>query len=292
MTLNWPQENALAPDLPANRWYHAGSNYCLDFHGDPSRSELCVFSDGNHHMALEQSLDDFRSDNNLESVFYCTTPPKVYLDWMTSGCIELGNLRLSRQPDIIIGPDDILASLNDAGKVTEFKVFAESTGNSLLIPKGNPRNISGVEDLYRSEIRLFLSNPETEKASHVIYRNTIEALSRQEGLSNTAIAELFQNPEKICSGELIHHREAPQAIVDGHADVALVYSHLALRYTRIFPDLFDRIVLPSGKDNFTTRYAVGIVEKNNALSTALFNYFSHGNVAETYKFHGLNPLAT
>jgi len=290
MTLTWPREIAIDPDLPTNGWHHAGSNYCLDFHGDPCRSELCVFSDGNHHMALEQSLDTFSRSNDLESIFYSTTPPKVFLDWMKSGSVELGNLRLSRQPDILIGPDDILAKLLEAGNVAEFKVFAESTGNSLLVLKGNPRNISGIRDLYRTDLRLFMSNPETEKASHVVYRETIEALSLHEGLSEEETSDLFNTPDRIFFGELIHHREAPQAVADGRADVAIVYSHLALRYTRIFPEIFEQIALPPGEGNLTTRYAVGVIDPNNVLSKKLFDFFNESSVAEIYLYHGLSPL--
>ena len=111
MQLDWPVENADDPTLPGNRWFHPSSNCCLDFHGDPVASELRVFSDGNHHMALEETLKSFRSKHELSSVFYCTTPPKVYLDWMRSGTIEIGNLRLDMSPNIVIGPDDILQKL-------------------------------------------------------------------------------------------------------------------------------------------------------------------------------------
>ena len=43
----------------------------------------------------------------------------------------------------------------------------------------------------------------------------------------------------IVFGERIHHREAPQALADGRADVAMVYYHLALRYVRVFPGEFE-----------------------------------------------------
>ena len=65
MQLDWPRENALSPELKSNRWFHPSSNYCLDFHGDPYASELRVFSDGNHHMALEETLEHFRSENSI-----------------------------------------------------------------------------------------------------------------------------------------------------------------------------------------------------------------------------------
>lgn len=290
MHLTWPRENVINPDTPANSWFHIGSNYCLDIHGDPACSELCIFSDGNHHMALEQSLEIFRCSNHLKSIFYCTTPPKVYLDWMKLGSIELGNLRLSRQPDILIGPEDLLSELKHVGRVAEYRVFAESTGNSLLVSKGNPRNISGIRDLIRTDLRLFISNPKTEKASHEVYRSTIESMARHLDLPLEKIVALFSTPERICFGELIHHREAPQAIADGWADLAIVYSHLALRYTRIFPELFDQVPLPLSEHNITTQYAIGIVNTEHDLTKKLFDFFSQESVAESYRYHGLNPL--
>ena len=57
MILPWPREVATDPQLTSSRWHHAGNNYCPDFHGNPSSAELCVFSDGNQHLALEPSLE-------------------------------------------------------------------------------------------------------------------------------------------------------------------------------------------------------------------------------------------
>jgi len=61
-SLDWPLEAARQND-PSNRWSHPGSNICLDFHGDPITAELVVFSDGNHHMALQTCLQEFRTQH-------------------------------------------------------------------------------------------------------------------------------------------------------------------------------------------------------------------------------------
>ena len=58
-TLTWPHEGTRDQRSP-QAWSHAGSNLLLDFHGDPLAAGLVVFSDGNHHMALEGSLQAFR----------------------------------------------------------------------------------------------------------------------------------------------------------------------------------------------------------------------------------------
>ena len=289
MQLNWPRENAVDPKTKHSRWFHSTSNYCLDFHGDPTASNLRVFSDGNHHMALEETLEAFRSEYNLSSVFYCTTPPKVYLDWMKSEAIELGNLRLSVVPDLVISPDDIMENLLVESRVCRSQVFAQSCGNSFLVLKNNPKNIRQVGDLLSENIRLFISNPETEKASHLVYRQTLEGIGAKEGIAKQSIEELLSG-DHVHIGELIHHREAPQAIADGLADVAIVYDHLALRYCRIFPEIFDRIQLPADEHNITTRYAIGLANENCQVACDAFQYFLNEKAASIYQYHGLHPV--
>jgi len=288
LKLEWPRETAVDAKLAASRWHHPGSNYCLDFHGDPVNAELCVYSDGNHHMALEECLESFRGARRLQSIFYCTTPPSVYLDWLYAGGMEIGNLRLSRPPDLVIGPQNIVDDLRQSGSLRDMRVFAASLGNHLLVARGNPHGIAGVGDLLRPEVRLFVSNPETEKASHQVYRETIEALARGAGIDGAAT--LFESRQTTRFGELIHHREAPQAIADGEADAAIVYAHLALRYKRIFPQLFDIVELPTGEDNVVSRYAVGLAHPGDGLAEELFAYFAGAEVAEIYRRHGLQAL--
>lgn len=289
MILSWPRENTDKNNIAASRWFHASSNLCLDFHGDPSGAPLRVFSDGNHHMALEDALEAFRKRQGLTSLFYCTTPPKVYLDWIDTGGIELGNLLLTAKPEVVIGPVDIIMSLADKQAVSEFKVFAQSVGNDLLVTKGNPLGIYAVSDLFRDDVRLFMSNPQTEKASYSVYRSTIEAMSENTIVDTHAITKLLDPNGRTYFGSLIHHREAPQCLADGHADVALIYSHLALRYCRIFPEYFERVELDRSSHNLTTRYAIGLMDKDNRLARDLIEYFSGPDVANIYRQHGLLP---
>ena len=288
MQLDWPPENALDPDLAYSRWFHPTSNYCLDFHGDPTAADLRVFSDGNHHMALEDTLESFRKSFNLTSIFYCTTPPKVYLDWMQSAAIEIGNLRLSVVPDIVIGPDDIMDKLLSQNKVARNQVFAQSRGNSFLVQKNNPKKIHSIRDLLRDDVRLFISNPVTESASHSVYRQTLEGIAAIQGIAVNSIGDLLAS-DQVMFGELIHHREAPQSVANADADVAIVYDHLALRYCRIFPELFDRIPLPANECNVTTKYKIGLVDENSQVACDAFDYFFSEKTASIYLHHGLLP---
>ena len=109
-------------------------------------------------------------------------------------------------------------------------------------------------------------------------------------LPRDAIAKLFAPDGDTCFGQLIHHREAPQCIADGRADVAVIYSHLALRYTRIFPDVFEQAPLPRDEYNVTTNYAIGAVVNGNELAPELASFFLSDDVADAYTQHGLVPV--
>jgi hypothetical protein len=56
--LPWPEELARAQPSAASLCVPA-SNICLDLHGDPVAAQLIVYSDGNHHMALQATLKAF-----------------------------------------------------------------------------------------------------------------------------------------------------------------------------------------------------------------------------------------
>ena len=163
-----------------------------------------------------------------------------------------------------------------------------SRGNVLLIRKGNPKQIHGIADLLRDDVRVFISNPQTEKASYDVYTETIRLLTQGSTL----------DPGRTYFGELIHHREAPQCLYDGHADVAMIYYHLALRYTRIFPDLFDFIPLGGTKENpqpdsnnVSTTYHIGLINENNPLAQALLDFMQGDSVTAIYQQHGLERLS-
>ncbi|MDH5408588.1 MAG: substrate-binding domain-containing protein [Gammaproteobacteria bacterium] len=292
--LKWPNESAKAVNQQ-DRWSHAGSNLCLDFHGDPVKAELVVFSDGNHHMALEESLSSFAQTQSLNDIFYATTPPGVLVQLMKRGQIHLGNLTLSRQPDIFIGPQNILEQLKTDAYVQNIQHFMRSRCNVLLVADDNPKNINSIADILRDDVKLFISNPETEKASYQVYAETLCSLAKEQGLDAEEFTALLSSPAgKVVYGECIHHRELPQSIAAGRSDVAMVYYHLALRYTRIFPGQFKIIPLGGDEKNpqptpahHITDYYVGMVNPDNPLTDKLIEHLLSQQVTDIYTEHGL-----
>lgn len=292
--LVWPEETIFPGRGDIPKWCHTGSNLCLDFHGDPLTAKLVVFSDGNHHMALMETLQHFYKNNpEVEQVFYATTPPGPVLKLLKHGSLQIGNFILSAKPHVFISPPSVLDNLVNEGYMQQHMPFMQNRGNVLLIKKGNPKNISGIADLARTNVRLFLSNPKTEAMSYKGYVDTLKGIAAREDVDLSFLSDELSGTE-VEYGERIHHREAPQAIMDGRADVAIIYYHLALRYTRIFPSLFEMIPMggttedprPVPKNVISLTHA-GIIGDGGQWGSQFLHFLSSKLVSEIYSHHGL-----
>jgi hypothetical protein len=293
MELTWPYEGATPPGAGITRFTQPASNICLDFHGDPRVAQLVLFSDGNHHMALEEVLALFRARHpQVDDIFYATTPPRVIVDALKSGALLLGNLKLSVTPHVFISPVPVLERLREGGYLQEHKPFASSRGSVMLVRKRNTKRILGAEDLAREDVRIFLSNPTSESLSYEAYSTTLRRISASAGLDFGFLDLPPGASPRVVHGDCIHHREAPQCLADDRADVAIVFYHLALRYVRIFPDLFDFVPLTAEGDSSQAVNAVHIalVRNGGAWGERLIEFMRGDAAAAVYKHHGLIPV--
>ena len=276
-------------DPNAEKWFDPGSNLILDFHGDPRNAEFVLFSDGNHHMALKETIDRFRQKViGKTEIFFTTTPPAPLVRLLEGEKLQIGNLVFSLTPHVFMGPGHILDSLVRKGYMERNDPFVRNQGSVLLVKKDNPKHILSVRDLERQEITLFLSNPDTERASFEGYRDTLVNLSGD--------GDFLERIQVTC-GRTIHHREAPEAVSHGEADAAMLYYHLALHYTRRFPDTFDMVPLggtaahpdPVSGNITGTTYA-GKVLDGGPHGDRFLQFLQTDEVKEIYRLHGLVPV--
>ena len=294
--LDWPEEQT-GENAHCFRWNQPGSNICLDFHGDPANAELVVLSDGNHHMALQECLGHFlRQNEELSGIFYATTPPGPIVNMLRTGGLQMGNLIISVSPHVFISPPEVLDKLVTDRFMSGHVPFVRNQGNVLLIKKGNPKQIFKVSDLKRDDIQLFLSNPDSEKASFTAYYNTLKAMASGQTAGPDFPDDKIEQGQ-VLFGKRIHHREAPQAVADDRADAAVVYYHLALRYVRIFPSLFE--IVPLGgtssdpqppPENIISLTHVGLVNGGGQWGASFLQFLSTDIVSEIYSHHGLMPV--
>ena len=104
----------------------------------------------------------------------------------------------------------------------------------------------------------------------------------------------------IVFGEHIHHREAPQALADGKADVAMVYYHLALRHVRVFSGEFEIVCEgwdPEGEGNgepangmVVTEYAVASARWAGEWGNGFVAFMGSDEAVAIYAGHGIRSM--
>jgi hypothetical protein len=292
--LDWPLETAVAGRDGDAELDVPGSNLVLDLHGDPARAGLIVFSDGNHHMALEETLAAFvQREPDVRDIFYATTPPRVIAETLKSGRVRTGNLTLSLKPHIFISPGDVLDGLRAKGLVGPHEAVMKSRGLAILVRKGNPAGIDNPAELVTGKARLAISNPITEKASFGVYAEALRAFGKAEGIPDEK-TDAFLLSDDVPKSRIIHHREIPQILANGEADASLIYFHLALRYTRIFPDRFDLVEVDisalENPERFVTAYHMALVGNGGTFGDKFAGFYRSAEAGEIYTRHGLQPF--
>jgi hypothetical protein len=245
-------------------------------------------------MALGDVLKAFYLKHpDVQDIFYATTPPAPIAKILRQGAIRLGNLTIFVRPHIFMGPPHVLDRLQAEGMLRSHQLLARNQGSVLLIAGGNPKQIESVGDLMRKDVRLFISNPETETVSHEGYRRTLEGVAERLGLDPAAFNQAVFGDTAVW-GQRIHHREAPEALADGRADAAIVYFHLALRYTRIFPDLFDFLPLGGTREkpqpyaeNRVGKIHLAMVDDGGPWGRSFTEFILSRTAADIYAGHGL-----
>jgi hypothetical protein len=97
------------------------------------------------------------------------------------------------------------------------------------------------------------------------------------------------DPRRILYGERIHHREAAEAVAGGAADCALVYHHLGLRYTRIFPDQLEMLELEAPDARQIASSHIALVGDGGPWGQPFIDFMCSDEAAEIYRGHGMDP---
>lgn len=227
------------------------TNMINDLHSHMQNCDIVLSTAGNYHMALKQLWYDYYLPHNptIKNWFYTTSPP-ISLPQAKYNTLTIGNWKGNCRPAIAVGPKGLMDDLELAGVTAGERIpIIQNQGNVLLVKRGNPKNILTIWDLAKADVRLVTSNPKSEPGSFGNYSGSIYDIANADpGYPPGSADKLFEsifglNTTKWLSGERIHHREVPWSIAYGHADVGMMFYHLALHAKLNFPDLFDIVPL-------------------------------------------------
>jgi hypothetical protein len=293
--LVWPVVTKLQSDI---RSFVGHADTVLDVIGRiGAPPSLVIFTEGNHLMVL--SSDDIvgafpswarsqsqYADLDLTNVILVTLPQPILVQMIRTGGVALGNLTLDVRrnsgfyPDIFMGYPEPLRQLRRMGVVEpQARLFSRNRGVALLVVKGNPLGIRGLADVVRTGTRVALPDAGDVRAKC--------RAAADELLGKPAADALFAAEVPNFPGRLgIMHRDLPEMIARGYADVAFTWYHLVSYWARIFPSRFEFVAV-TGAEPFFTEIALARV--NNSLRPRAMNAFDEfffSRAREVYPQHG------
>jgi len=297
--LVWPVVTKLPPDI---RSFAGHTDTVPDIVGRlGTPPSLVIFTEGNHLMALlgDDVVGAFPSwaraqpqyaDLDLDNVVVVTLPQPIVVQMIRTGGIALGNLTLdvSRKsgfyPDIVMARPAPLRQVRKLGVIEpQARYFAKNRGLALLVRKGNPHGINDLTDVARTGARIALPDAALEAGSRARYRTAVDEL-----IGKTAAEALFAAEVSHFRGRLgIVHRDFPEMVARGYADVALTQYHLISYWTRLFPNHFELVPIP-GADRFFIKIAFArVIDPLRPRALKAFEEFFFGRARDVYPKYDL-----
>jgi hypothetical protein len=243
-------------------------------------ASLVIFTEGNHLMVLLSNdvIDAFPlwaklqpqyADLDLNNIVAVTLPQPVLVQMIRTGGMALGNLSLdvSRKsgfyPDIFMGYPDPLRQLRKFGVLEpQARFFSKIRGVALLVRKGNPLGIHSLTDVTRTGARIAL--PEG-------------------GDVRAAAAAFFAAEVPNFPGRLgIMHRDLPEMVARGYADVAFTWYHLVSYWARIFPNHFELVPVSDGERVFAQIAFGRVIDPVRPRATKAFDEFFFSRARDLY----------
>jgi hypothetical protein len=291
--LVWPVVTKVPPEA---RTFAGHSNTVPDIVGRfGTPASLVIFTEGNHLMVVhgEDVLGAFPTwaksqsqyaDLSLGNVILVTLPQPIVVQTIRAQAIALGNLALdfSRDsgyfPDIVMGGPAPLQALHKLGVVEpQVRAFAKNRGRALVVRKGNPLGITSLEDVARTGARLAQADA-VEAAARAGNIAAIEALVGKSVADAVFAHELGQFPGRLG----ITHRDVPEALARGYADVGLTQYHLISYWVRTFPNHFEPVPI-TGAERFSLQIGFArVIDPPRPRALKAFEDFFFARARDVY----------
>jgi len=179
---------------------------------------------------------------------------------------------------VMAGPEP-LRQVRKLGAIEpQARFFSRNRGFALLVRKGNPLGIRELVDVARSGARIALPEAVSELEARARYRAAVDDLMGKQAADDLFAAETPHFPGRIG----IVHRDLPEMVARGYADVALTQYHLISYWTRIFPNHFDLVPI-LGAERFFVKIAFGrVTDPLRPRALMAFDEFFFGRAKEVY----------
>lgn len=251
-----------------------------DLFGDINDPQLVVFFAGNQFMCIDELIGTFKKTYpQYQRVFAETLPPGILAKQIVNGSIVIGNMRIDLKPDVYTAGKTKIDQMPQYFSRTE--LYAKNR-LAIMVRKGNPKNVAGLKDLGRPDVRVSMPNPAWEG----IGKRIEEAYQKAGGVELDQAIMQTKVKDSTTFLTQIHHRQTPMRILYNQSDAAPVW-YTEAYYQKMINHPVDMVEVPEN-ENIQAQYIAGLLKAapHKQAAKDFMNFLISAKAKAIYKKYG------
>jgi ABC-type molybdate transport system substrate-binding protein len=186
------------------------------------KAGLILWLAGNQFFAMDDVISAYQKQHPDTSVGLITLPPGLLLQAIKAGGWTYADNNYRGLPDVYASVSlGHLKHLKASGMMDSYSVYIHNE-LQIMVAKGNPKKITGVQDLARSDVRTSMPNPINEGIMQFYIRKVLERHGIWQTISGGKECLQCQvTPNSWFTA--VHHRETPDRILADLSDAGMVW---------------------------------------------------------------------
>lgn len=224
----FPAATGLAQKTGENkdyRTFHADGRIDYGKIGDSYTADLVLYLAGNQFMVMEELIKDFQSRHaGIKTIYVETIPPGQIFKGQILKQGKINDRNTAQNPDVFASVNlGHLKKLKGKGLMSTFSIYTHNK-LELMVAAGNPKGIKGPRDLARDDLVQSHPNPLTEGIFKFYGAAMLRDMGLYEKVTGNAKCKACWAIEGKTWFTQRHHRETPDRIEKGQADVGIVWT--------------------------------------------------------------------
>jgi ABC-type molybdate transport system substrate-binding protein len=271
------------------RTFHTSGEVEFGSIGDSYTADLVMYLAGNQFMVMQELITDFQKKNpDIETVYVETIPPGQILKNQLLKQGEIEGEKTAMNPDIFASVNiGHLRKLKEKGLMDEYAIYIHNK-LELMVAKGNPKNIKGPEDLGRDDLVQSHPNPLTEGIFKFYGSEMLKDLGLHEKVTGGKECRSCWAVDGKTWFTSRHHRETPDRIEKGEADVGIVWTTEVV-HAKAEGRPIDGVAIPAPLNKQDkVNYAIGVMGngRNQDNAARYLAYLATDDAQAIYEKYG------
>ena len=271
------------------RTFHSDGTVVMGAIGDSYTADLVMYLAGNQFMVMEELIGDFQSKHpDIKTVYVETIPPGQILKGQLLKQGEIEGQQTAMNPDLFASVNiNHLKKMKKEGKMSEHAIYIHNK-LELMVAEGNPKGIEGPEDLGRDDLVQSHPNPLTEGIFKFYGSEMLKDMGLFEKVTGGQECKSCWAVEGKTWFTSRHHRETPDRIEKGEADVGIVWTTEVV-HAQAQGRPLEGVTIPAPLNKQDkVNYAIGTLNtgRNQDNAAAFLEYLATDEAQGIYESYG------